>query len=115
MGVKHLICQAKQWQRLGLPLAPVSINVTDRQFISLDLTGLCMSAASANDISLEWLRFDLEAGALQTDFRITAEKIAALAQLGIMTNIDHFGQGPIALRIWLKITSRNQIVCGTAR
>jgi len=96
-GIKYLICQAKQWQRLGLPLVPVSINMSDRQFISLDLLGLCMSAARANDISLEWLRLDLEAGALQTDFRITAEKIAALAQLGIMTNIDHFGQGPIAL------------------
>ncbi|MDC8445389.1 MAG: diguanylate cyclase [Nitrosomonas sp.] len=96
-GIKHLIFQAKQWQRLGLPLAPVSINMTDRQFISLDLPGLCMSAASVNDIGLEWLRFDLEEGALQTGFRITAEKIAALAHLGIMTNIDHFGQGPIAL------------------
>ena len=49
------------------------------------------------DIVLEWLRFDDEETVLQADFPRAAEKIAALFQLGILINVDHFGQGLVPL------------------
>jgi EAL domain-containing protein (putative c-di-GMP-specific phosphodiesterase class I) len=91
------LAQGKLWLRKGLPLVPVSVNLSATQFLSLDLVGLCNSLSGELDVSLEWLRFDLEETALQSDFERTATKIAALAQLGILTNIDHFGQGLVAL------------------
>jgi len=46
---------------------------------------------------LEWLRFDLEETTLNADFPRATEKIAALAELGILINVDHFGQGLVPL------------------
>jgi EAL domain-containing protein (putative c-di-GMP-specific phosphodiesterase class I) len=48
-------------------------------------------------MSLEWLRFDLDEAALQSDFVRVSAKIAALLKLGVLVNIDHFGQGLVQL------------------
>jgi diguanylate cyclase (GGDEF)-like protein len=111
--IRRALAQGKLWLRKGLPLVPVSVNLSARQFLSLDLVGLCNSLSRELDISLEWLRFDLDETALQSDFQRAAEKIEALSQLGILTNIDHFGQGLVALNLivdvkinQLKVTGR---------
>ena len=95
--IRRSLAQGKLWLRKGLPLVPVSVNLSARQFLSLDLLGLCNSLSRELDISLEWVRFDLDETALQSDFQRTAEKIKALSEVGILTNIDHFGQGLVAL------------------
>ncbi|MBA2723575.1 MAG: diguanylate cyclase [Methylibium sp.] len=97
-GIREAVKQAKQWQRLGLALVPVSVNMTTRQFLGLDLVGLCSALAKEFNISLEWLRLDLEDAALLTDFQRVTEKMSALAGLNVLTNIDHFGQAPIVLK-----------------
>jgi len=100
--------------REAVALVPVSLNLTARQFLTLDLVGLCGSLARELDVGLEWLRFDLDETALQSDFPRAAEKIAALCRIGVLINIDHFGQGLVPLnRICdvkineLKISGRN--------
>jgi len=95
--IRRALVQGKLWLRKGLPLIPVSVNLSARQFLSLDLVGLCTSLSTELDIGLEWLRFDLDEAALQSDFLRVAEKTVALSRLGILTNIDHFGQGLVAL------------------
>jgi predicted signal transduction protein with EAL and GGDEF domain len=95
--IRRALAQGKSWLRKGLPLIPVSVNLSARQFLSLDLVGLCASLSTELDIGLEWLRFDLDEAALESDFLRVAEKITMLSRLGILTNIDHFGQGLVAL------------------
>jgi diguanylate cyclase (GGDEF)-like protein len=95
--IRRALAQGKLWLRKGLPLIPVSVNLSAKQFLSLDLLGLCTSLSTELDIGLEWLRFDLDEAALQADFHRVAEKIAELSRLGVLTNIDHFGQGLVAL------------------
>lgn len=96
-GIREVLQQAKLWMRNALALAPVSLNLSARQFFSLDLEGLCSTLSREYDIGLEWLRFDLEETALQVDLPRAAEKIFGLAQLGVLTNVDHFGQGLVPL------------------
>ena len=96
-SIRRALAQGKLWLRKGLPLVPVSVNLSARQFLSLDLVGLCTSLSAELDIGLEWLRFDLDEAALQSDFHRAAEKIVELSRLGVLTNIDHFGQGLVAL------------------
>ena len=48
-------------------------------------------------MSLEWLRFDLDEAVLQSEFSRVSAKIAALSTLGVLVNIDHFGQGLVPL------------------
>jgi len=96
-GIREVLQQAKLWTRSALPLKPVSLNLSARQFFSLDLAGLCSTLSREYDIGLEWLRFDLEETALQVDLPRAAQKILGLSQLGILTNVDHFGQGLVPL------------------
>jgi diguanylate cyclase (GGDEF)-like protein len=111
-GVRQALVQGKLWMREALPLVPVSVNVTARQFLSLDLINLCCSLSRELDIGLEWLRFDLDETALQSDFQRAAEKIAALTQFGVLTNIDHFGRGWVPLSRLGKIRVNNLKVEG---
>jgi diguanylate cyclase (GGDEF)-like protein len=96
-GIREVLQQAKLWMRKALPLVPVSLNLSARQFLSLDLPGMCSALALEYDVGLEWLRFDLEETALQVDVPRAAEKILALSRIGIVTNVDHFGQGLVPL------------------
>jgi predicted signal transduction protein with EAL and GGDEF domain len=96
-GIRRVLLQGKQWQRKALPLVPVSVNLSAQQFLSLDLVGLCGSLSRELDVSVEWLRFDLDETALQADFPRAADKIGALSQMGVLINIDHFGQGLVPL------------------
>jgi diguanylate cyclase (GGDEF)-like protein len=96
-GIREVLKQGKKWLREAAPLVPVSLNLSARQFLSLDLVNLCGSIARELDIGLRWLRFDLEETALQADFPHAAHKIAALSELGVLINVDHFGQGLVPL------------------
>jgi diguanylate cyclase (GGDEF)-like protein len=96
-GIRRVLQQGKTWMSKALPLVPVSLNLSARQFLSLDLAGVCDSMSRELDIGLEWLRFDVEETVLQADFPRAADKIAALFKLGILINIDHFGQGLVPL------------------
>lgn len=96
-GIRQVLQQGKLWMRKALPLVPVSVNLAARQFVSMDLVGLCSALSSELEVSLEWLRFDIDETALHADFARIAAKIAALSSLGVLVNIDHFGQGPVLL------------------
>jgi diguanylate cyclase (GGDEF)-like protein len=97
-GIRAVLEQGQRWMRKGLPLVPVSLNLAARQFVSLDLVGLCSALSREFSIGLEWLRFDLDETALQSDFLRVSAKVVALSELGILINIDHFGQGLVPLR-----------------
>jgi predicted signal transduction protein with EAL and GGDEF domain len=97
-GIRALLEQGQHWMRKGLPLVPVSLSLAARQFVSLDLVGLCSALSRELSIGLEWLRFDLDETALQADFLRVSAKVLALSELGILINIDHFGQGLVPLR-----------------
>jgi chemotaxis family two-component system sensor kinase Cph1 len=96
-SIRQVLQQGKLWMRKGLPLVPVSVNISSAQFFSMDLVGLCTALSGELEIGLEWLRFDLDEMALQADFLRAATKMRALSACGILTNIDHFGQGLVAL------------------
>jgi two-component system, chemotaxis family, sensor kinase Cph1 len=96
-GIRQVLQQGKLWMRMALPLVPVSVNLAARQFIGLDLVGLCSAFSRELEVGLEWLRFDIDETALQGDFVRIKAKITALSQLGVLVNIDHFGQGLVPL------------------
>lgn len=96
-GIRQVVQQCGSWLRSALPPVSVSLNIASRQFLSLDLVGLCSTISQELNMSLEWLRFDLDETALQADFLRVSAKIAALSSLGVLVNIDHFGQGLVQL------------------
>jgi diguanylate cyclase (GGDEF)-like protein len=96
-GIRQVVQQCRSWLRGALPLVPVSLNLASKQFLSLDLCSLLSTISREFDMSLEWLRFDLDEAVLQSEFSRVSAKIAALSTLGVLVNIDHFGQGLVPL------------------
>jgi chemotaxis family two-component system sensor kinase Cph1 len=96
-SIRAVLQQGKAWIREGLPLVPVDVNLSAKQLLSLDVAGLCAGLAREIDVGLEWLRIDLDEVALHADFQRAVDKITALADLGVLINVDHFGQGLVAL------------------
>jgi EAL domain-containing protein (putative c-di-GMP-specific phosphodiesterase class I) len=96
-SIREALHQGMLWMRKGLPLVPVCVNMSAGQFLNVDLVGICGSLSRDMRIGLEWLRFDLDETALHIDFQRASLRIAALATLGVLTNIDNFGQGLVAL------------------
>ena len=96
-SLRQVIRQARQWQRMGQALVPLALNVNAAPFLELDLAASCAALAEGLDFSLEWLRLEVEESILQADVARIAPRIEALAELGVLTQIDHFGNGPLPL------------------
>lgn len=112
-GIRYVLQQGSVWMKMGLPLVPISVNMSARQFLNVDLAELCTALSRELAIGLEWVRIDLDAAALHADFQRTADKVAALAQLGVLTNIDHFGQGLVALNRLMDVKINQLKISGT--
>ncbi|MDX1451469.1 MAG: diguanylate cyclase [Oleiphilaceae bacterium] len=97
-GLNTLFEQYQQWQRAGLPSVPLCINLSAKQFLNLDVLGMCQELANKYQVDTAWLRIDLDEHALVASARRAEEKIAQLAEAGILVNIDHFGKGLVSLR-----------------
>lgn len=96
-GLRHIVRQARQWQRMGLILVPISINMSVEQFLDTELAEYCAELVRELDFSLEWLRLEVDESILQKDLGRVAPRVEALASLGVLTQIDHFGNGPLPL------------------
>lgn len=96
-GLEKLFLQYQQWSRAGLPPLPLSLNLNAKQFLNVDLFSKCQELADKYSIDTSWLRFDLDEQTLVLNSRRAEEKIAQLAEIGVLINIDHFGQGILSL------------------
>lgn len=95
--LRQIIAQAHRWQKAGLRLVPLSINLSVQQFRSIDLAARCAELAKQHDMSLEWLRLEVDGSLLQSGIATAGMRIAALEKLGVMMRIDHFGSSLLPL------------------
>lgn len=97
-GLRALFERYQQWQRAGLHAVPVSLNLSAEQFLHLDVHGVCQDLSQEYQIDTSWLRIDLDEQALVMNARRVFEKVSQLSAMGVLINIDHFGQGLVPLR-----------------
>ncbi len=97
-GFRSLFSQYQQWYRAGLRVLPLCMNITAKQFLNMDISGICSDLASEYQVGTSWLRLDLDEQTLLMSSRRAEEKINKLNDKGILVNIDHFGQGLVSLR-----------------
>jgi chemotaxis family two-component system sensor kinase Cph1 len=102
-GFDKVFYTYQQWQRQGIASIPVSINLRSDQFLSLDIEAICRELSNKYQVATSWLRIDLDEPALAIDASRSEEKINALSQMGILCNIDHFGQGLLSLQQLTKL------------
>ena len=95
--LRNACAQNKEWQRAGLPVVPVSVNVSARQFRA----GIVDTAASAlrlTGLDARWLELELTESAAVESLEITTGAIEDLRNMGIYCALDDFGTGYCSLK-----------------
>ncbi|HEX9173343.1 MAG TPA: EAL domain-containing protein, partial [Telluria sp.] len=81
------------WRTEGVPLVPVSINVSPRQFVRGGVTGLLLSALVRHEVPPALLEVEITESAMMGDHEAILDELAALRALGIKLHVDDFGTG----------------------
>jgi diguanylate cyclase (GGDEF)-like protein len=93
-AVLQMLCrQLRDWQLAGVPLLPVAMNVSPRQFERGSLHELMVSAARDYQISADMLQVEITETALMKGTGQEGTTLKKLRQLGVKVLIDDFGIG----------------------
>jgi EAL domain-containing protein (putative c-di-GMP-specific phosphodiesterase class I) len=81
------------WQRAGLPLQRVAVNVSASQLLDPEFAGLVAEALRATGLEGKNLEVELTEASLVTDFRTANDSLTRLRGLGVRIAVDDFGTG----------------------
>lgn len=92
--VLRRVCeQLSQWQRERLPLVPVSVNISARQFEKTPLASVVSGLAQELGIDASLLHFEITESAAMQNSQQQLGALQALRNLGSRILIDDFGTG----------------------
>jgi diguanylate cyclase (GGDEF)-like protein len=86
-----------QWQRRGLALAPVAVNVAARQFNQGNVADQVAAALARHEVAARWLELEITDVAALADNDSVREQLQRLGGMGVRLHIDDFGVGPSSL------------------
>jgi EAL domain-containing protein (putative c-di-GMP-specific phosphodiesterase class I) len=95
--------QLAAWIRDGLPVVPVSVNVSARQFNEGRVKGVIAACLAKYRIPPELLEIELTESAMMGDFDIVLKEIDAINALGVKIHVDDFGTGYSSLSLLHKL------------
>jgi len=88
------VCRTlKKWSEDGLKVAPVSINVSVKQFQEPDFPERVAGILEANDIDPSLIELEMTEGLLMEDTDAAQECLSRLKEIGMRISIDDFGTG----------------------
>jgi diguanylate cyclase (GGDEF)-like protein/PAS domain S-box-containing protein len=87
------IRQVKMWQRSGLPLLPVSVNLSAVQFRQANLIERISQMLQVNELPPEFLELELTESITMENPAIAINIMNQLNRCGIRLSIDDFGTG----------------------
>jgi len=92
--VLRQVCgQLREWQRAGLNIIPVSVNLNPRQFEHGRLPELIAGLAREFAIEAGWLQFEITESAAMKNSTTYLPALQALRRLGSRILVDDFGTG----------------------
>jgi len=90
----HEACrQARAWQDAGLPLLPISVNVSATEFRDRGFITGIRRILSETGLEPRYLQLELTEGVLMQDAESTVAVLAELKAMGLHLAIDDFGTG----------------------
>ena len=88
------VCQTiKEWERQGVPIVPVSINVSRRDFEVPDLAGVITQMVDCYEISREMIHVEVTESAYSDDPEKITKTVKQLHDNGFVIELDDFGTG----------------------
>jgi diguanylate cyclase (GGDEF)-like protein len=91
--VREATQQLARWGRLGVPLVPVSVNVSARQCLDRKLVQVVSEALSAEGIPASLLKLEVTETTAMTDVEQVRHLLHELRALGVGVAVDDFGTG----------------------
>lgn len=85
--------QLRQWMAAGVPVLPIAVNVSARQFRQKDLAAMIQQALEAHHVAPELIELEVTESALLDDLDTAATTLHELKALGIRLTLDDFGTG----------------------
>ena len=85
--------QGKAWIDAGLPAIMVAVNLSARQFQSVDVVDLVRQVLANTGFPAHYLELELTEGMLMDDAKHSVTTLKALKALGVRLVIDDFGTG----------------------
>ena len=85
--------QNRQWLDQGLPPIAISVNISHRQLMQVDLADVVSEALSAATLEPKLLQLEITEGAVRGNFEQVRRVLNDLAHVGISIAIDSFGSG----------------------
>ena len=91
--IRKACAQLAQWRIAGLPLLPVSVNVSSRQLNQGNLNDIIAGALAEHAVDPAQLEIELTESCMMADAIEVAEELASFRKLGIKLLVDDFGTG----------------------
>ena len=91
--VRSVCGQLRQWQREGVPLRPVAVNLSARQFREADLDIVIARIVSQSGIDPGLLEFELTESMLMSDPEAAVRTLQRMKTWGVRLSVDDFGTG----------------------
>jgi diguanylate cyclase (GGDEF)-like protein len=90
----HQVCQTlKSWEQMELPLVPVSVNVSARQFQQPDFHKRVEQILVSHDVDPALIEIELTEGLVMEDSEAAQTELLRLKRIGVRISIDDFGTG----------------------
>ena len=92
--VLHEVCtQIRAWQREGLPLKPITVNLSARQFQQKDFEATVRHVLREAGVDPSLVQFELTESLLMSDPEGAARTLRGLKDSGVKISVDDFGTG----------------------
>lgn len=92
--ILNSVCaQLKQWEQEGVPLRPVAVNLSARQFQVKNLIDVVGQALRNSNVKPSLLKLELTESLLMSDAQESVETLHQLKHLGVQLAVDDFGTG----------------------
>ena len=91
--IKKACKQIMQWKAQNLPLVPVSVNVSSRQFNEGSLSAFITSCMAQYGIDASLIEIEITESCVIEDAPAVTAELAAIEALGLKLLVDDFGTG----------------------
>ncbi len=91
--LNNVCSQIKQWEQAGIPVRPVAVNLSARQFQIKNLVDVVAQALRNNNVKPALLKLELTESLLMSDAKESIETLHQLKHLGVQLSVDDFGTG----------------------
>lgn len=81
------------WQKQGMPVFPVAVNLSIRQLRQPNLAEVIESILKENGLEPECLELEITEGIMMGDTKVAMDFLMRMRKLGVQMSIDDFGTG----------------------